>query len=114
MDEPPSYYFFVNIYSLGIPYPIVIGVLVLLVLASALVSVSEMVFFSLQPEEIDQFKKSKERRHQTIASLMENPQLLLAAMMLINTIVKVTIVTTAALAILGADAGIGKVLLTML
>ena len=114
MDEPPSYHFFVNIYSLGIPYPIVIGVLVLLVLASALVSVSEMVFFSLQPEEIDQFKKSKERGHQTIASLMENPQLLLASMMLINTIVKVTIVTTSALAILGEDAGIGMVLLTML
>ena len=46
--------------------------------------------------------------------LMENPQLLLASMMLINTIVKLTIVTTAALAILGADAGIGKILLTML
>jgi putative hemolysin len=114
VDEPPSYHFFVNINSLGIPYPIVIGVLVLLVLASALVSVSEIVFFSLQPDEIDQFKKSQERGHQSIASLMENPQLLLASMMLINTIVKVTIVTTSALAILGADAGIGKVLLTML
>ncbi|HEY5915791.1 MAG TPA: gliding motility-associated protein GldE [Chryseolinea sp.] len=114
MDEPPSYYFFVNTYSLGISYPILIGVVILLVLVSALVSVSEMVFFSLQPEEIDQFKKSKERRHQTIASLMENPQLLLASMMLINTIVKVTIVTTAALAVLGADASIGKVLFTVL
>ena len=113
MDEPPSYYFIVNIYSLGLPYPIVIGTLVLLVLVSALVSVSEMVFFSLQPDEITIFKKSKERSDQAIVSLMENQQLLLASMMLINTIVKVTIVTTMALAMLGIGAGIGKVLLTI-
>jgi gliding motility-associated protein GldE len=113
VDEPPSYYFIVNIYSLGIPYPIVIGALVLLVLVSAVVSVSEIVFFSLQPDEIDSFKKSKARSDKAIVSLMENQQLLLASMMLINTIVKVTIVTTTALMILGIDAGIGKVLLTI-
>ena len=113
MDEPPSYYFIVNINSLGLPYPIVIGTLVLLVLVSALVSVSEMVFFSLQPDEIDTFKKSKEKSDQAIVSLMGNQQLLLASMMLINTIVKVTIVTTMALAMLGIGAGIGKVLLTI-
>ena len=114
MDEPPSYYFVVNIYSLGIPYPIVIGALVLLVVVSALVSISEIVFFSLQTDEIDQFKKSKDRSDLTIAALMENQQLLLASMMLINTIVKVTIVTTTTLVILGIGAGIGKVLLTIL
>lgn len=113
MDEPPSYYFIVNIHSLGIPYPIVIGTLVLLVLVSAVVSVSEIVFFSLQPDEIDILKKSKEKSDKTIVSLMENRQLLLASMMLINTIVKVTIVTTTALAILGIGAGIGKVLLAI-
>ena len=113
MDEPPSYYFIVNIYSLGIPYPIVIGALVLLVLVSAVVSVSEVVFFSLHQDEIDTLKKSKVRPDKTIISLMENQQLLLASMMLINTIVKVTIVTTSALAILGTGAGIGKVLLTI-
>jgi len=113
VDEPPSYYFIANITSLGIPYPIVIGVLVLLVLASALVSVSEMVFFSIQQEEIDQLKKSKDRDDQNIASLMEKPQLLLGSMMLINTLVKITIITTSA-SILAEDAGPGKVLLTIL
>ena len=114
MDEPPSYNFIANISSLGIPYPIVIGVLILLVLVSALVSVSEMIFFSLQQEEIDQLKKSKDRDDQNIASLMEKPQLLLGSMMLINTIVRITIITTAALSILTVDAGVGKVLLTIL
>lgn len=114
MDEPPSNNLILNIYSIGIPYPIVIGLLVLLVAASALVSVSEMVFFSLQGEEIDRFKQSKERAEQNIASLMESPQLLLGSMMLINTIVKITIVTTSALVFLAVDAGIGKVLLTIL
>jgi len=113
VDEPPSYYFIVNIYSLGIPHPIVIGALVLLVLVSAMVSVSEIVFFSLQPDEIDTFKKSKGTSDKAIVSLMENQQLLLASMMVINTIVKVTIVTTVALVILGTSAGLGKVLLTI-
>lgn len=113
MDEPPSYYFIVNIYSLGIPYPIVIGALILLMLISALVSVSEIVFFSLQSDEIDSFRKSKEKNDLAVASLMEEQQLLLASMMLINTTVKVTIVTTATLTILGLGAGTGKVLLTI-
>jgi putative hemolysin len=114
VDEPPSYNFIANIYSLGIPYPIVIGVLILLVLVSALVSVSEMIFFSVHQEEIDQLKRSKERNDQNIASLLEKPQLLLASMMLINTIVKITIITTSTLSILALDAGLGKVLLTIL
>jgi putative hemolysin len=114
VDEPPSYNFIVNIYSLGIPYPIVIGVVVLLVLISALVSLSEMIFFSLQHEEIDQLKKSKRPDDQNIAALMEKPQLLLGSMMLINTTVKITIITTSTLSILDVDAGLGKVLLTIL
>ena len=113
MDEPPSHYFIVNIFSLAIPYPIVIGTLVLLVLCSAMVSVSELVFFSLQPEEIDSLKKSKEKTSLTIVSLLEDQQLLLASMMLINTILKVTIVTTITVVILGVAAGAGKVLLTI-
>ena len=113
MDEPPSYNFIANISSLGIPYPIVV-VLIVLVLISALVSVSEMIFFSLQQEEIDQLKESKDEGERNIAALMEKPQLLLGSMMLINTIVKITIVTTSALAILDADAGAGKVLFTVL
>jgi len=113
VDEPPSYYFIVNIYSLGLPYPFVIGALVLLVLLSAVVSVSEIVFFSLQPDEIDLFKKSKEKKEFIVATLMEDQQLLLASMMLVNTIVKVTIVTATTLTILGTGAGLGKVLLTI-
>lgn len=113
MDEPPSYNFLVNIYSLGLPYPIVIGILVLLVLISAFVSVSEMVFFSLQPDELDHFNNTKQPREQTIVSLMENRQLLLGSMMLINTVVKVTIVTSATLLIAGLEAGIGKILLVV-
>lgn len=114
MDEPPSNSLFATIYSLGIPNPISIGILMLLVLASALVSVSEMVFFSLQPQELDQFKTSKDRAERSIASLMENQQLLLASMMLINTIVKLVIITTVTLMVLGIGAGIIKVLLTIL
>jgi CBS domain containing-hemolysin-like protein len=113
VDEPPSYNFLVNIYSLGIPYPVVIGVLVVLILISAFVSVSEMVFFSLQQDELDHFNASKQRREQTIASLMEDRQLLLASMMLINTIVKVTIVTSATLIIAGIEAGIGRIILVV-
>jgi putative hemolysin len=114
VDEPPSYNFILNIYSLGIPYPIVVGALVLLVLLSALVSVSEMIFFSLQQEELDQLKTSRTQHDQDIAALMEKPQLLLGSMMLINTIVKITIITTSTLSILTVDAGVGKVLLTIL
>ncbi len=80
---------------------------------SAMVSVSEMIFFSLQQEDIDQLKDSNDADDKNIASLMEKPQLLLGSMMLINTIVKLTIITTAALSILSTDAGIGKVLLTI-
>ena len=69
------------------------GVLLLLLLTSALVSGSEVAFFSLNASDIVQCKESKEPAENRVAGLLTDPKRLLATILIFNNFVNVGIVT---------------------
>ena len=69
------------------------GILVLLLLLSALISGSEIAFFSITGNELDQLSASKKRRERNIARLLHHPKRLLATVLILNNFVNVGIVT---------------------
>ncbi|HPR30624.1 MAG TPA: gliding motility-associated protein GldE [Prolixibacteraceae bacterium] len=86
---------FLGIISL---YPItlhvVIGfvILILLLIASAMISGSEVAYFSLRPADLQQINDSKKKQHKTIRNMLDNPEKLLATILVANNFVNVGIV----------------------
>lgn len=70
---------------------IALGLALLLLCVSAMVSMSETAFFSLSPSDIDQLKQSERKRDQLVLSLLENPQQLLATILIANNFVNIVI-----------------------
>ncbi len=79
-------------------YEIYIGffVLLLLLFVSALMSGSEVAFFSLRPEDIEKFKNSKSKKAGTILDLHNKPERLLGTILVANNTVNVAIVLLSA------------------
>jgi len=73
---------------------IVIGLLVILILliSSALISGSEIAFFSMSPREIETIKKKQSKKNGNILLLLEKPEKLLATILISNNFVNVGIV----------------------
>lgn len=69
--------------------------LFLLLICSALMSGSEMAFFSLSPKKIDELKNKKTKNAQHIFTLLENPQKLLATLLIGNNFINISIVIIA-------------------
>jgi len=90
--EPPS------LYLLDLINPTVIGygiVLVVLLVLSALVSGSEVSFFSLTSQDLANLKKDQNNRSKKIISFLQNPKRLLATILILNNFVNIAIVTLA-------------------
>lgn len=77
---------------------IIIGLVVLLLLlaGSALMSASEVAYFSLSPEEIDRFKGNRDRKSETVMKLYSKPEKLLSTILVVNNTVNITIVLLSA------------------
>jgi putative hemolysin len=77
---------------------IIIGLIMLifLLLGSALMSASEVAFFSLGPEEIENFKSSKSKRSQTVLRLYSLPEKLLSTVLIANNTINITVVLLSA------------------
>ena len=75
------------------PISAIIGlaVLVLLLIASALISSSETAFFSLQPADIDDLESRNDVKSKLVLKLREKPKTLLATILIGNNFVNVTI-----------------------
>ncbi|MCD6365942.1 MAG: gliding motility-associated protein GldE [Bacteroidales bacterium] len=79
-------------------YPITLdiiigGIVVLLLLfVSALISGSEVAFFSFSPQDIDFLKKGKSRKKVVVLKLVEKTDQLLATILITNTFVNISIV----------------------
>ena len=75
------------------PIGTIIGlvVLVLLFIASALISGSETAFFSLQPADIDDLESRDDTKSKLVMKLREKPKTLLATILIGNNFVNVTI-----------------------
>ena len=93
--EPPNYGLMFLLASAGMPgLSLLTAILVLLFLlfASAMISGSEIAFFSLSPEQISKLKNQNDSTASTILKLRSNPAKLLATILISNNFVNIAIV----------------------
>lgn len=96
MDEPPGN-FLTDITSMEIsPFYVfsfvAIGILLFL---SAMISASEVAFFSLKSGDLDQCRESDDQKKLSIIELLKRPRLLLATILIMNNFVNIGVVTIA-------------------
>ncbi len=96
-------------------YPVFLICIVLLLL-SALVSGSEVAFFSLSPQQIEKCRGSASSAELQVVRLISKPKLLLATILILNNLVNVALVTLATYAtwqITGRDNQVAVFILTV-
>ncbi len=99
VDEPPSLNFLLSISTdLGLVYPGIFILAVVLLLFSAIVSASESAFLSITEDRLEQFRKSA--KEQTVVALLDQRHLLLATIKLFSAIARIGLVTIIALILL--------------
>lgn len=96
-DSPEPYSHFVSpllaaVQQIPVDALIGIGVVVILLLLSALVSGSEVAFFSLTHNQIEQIRKLKNARDKQVLSLLERPKRLLATILIANNIINIAVI----------------------
>ncbi|NUM51400.1 MAG: gliding motility-associated protein GldE [Flavobacteriales bacterium] len=107
MDDPlPS--FFINSPLLQITFLqptlawyVVCVVMLLLLAVSAMISASEVAFFSISPTQKNFFSESKSNIHKAILKLLEKPKTLLATILITNNFVNVAIIILSTIVING-------------
>jgi putative hemolysin len=79
-------------------FKIIIGLLILIILlfGSALMSGSEVAYFSFRPEEIEKFKTYKSKKSKSALKLYNNPEKLLSTILVANNTVNIAIVLLSA------------------
>ena len=89
---------FPGIVANTLDFKLIIGliVLVLLLFISALMSGSEVAFFSLRPEDIEKLKSSKSKKAEMVLKLHGMPDKLLSTILVANNTVNIAIVLLAA------------------
>jgi gliding motility-associated protein GldE len=98
LEDAEPYQSIFNLLSLVRPENFDFGVLagiiviILLLIISALVSGSEVAFFSLLPNELEELRESNSRSSQRIISFLDQPDRLLATILVANNFVNVGIV----------------------
>jgi gliding motility-associated protein GldE len=77
---------------------IIIGFIVLigLLLGSALVSASEVAYFSFSPDDIENLKTARTKKSKTVLKLYNNPEKLLSTILVANNTINITIVLLSA------------------
>src|SRR5690554_1279270 len=94
--DPMSFVFFsISNVDFGINFWISILILLLLLVASALISGSEVAFFSLSPEDKEGINDQNEPYAETASRLLNSPKDLLATILIANNFVNVAIVILA-------------------
>jgi len=73
-----------------------IAILVILLAGSALMSASEVAYFSFRPEDIENFKTNKNNQSQTAIKLYNNPEKLLSTVLVANNTINIAIVLLSA------------------
>ncbi len=70
--------------------------LVILLAGSALMSASEVAYFSFRPEDIENFKNNKDKQSKTAIKLYNNPERLLSTILVANNTINIAIVLLSA------------------
>ncbi|MDG5799655.1 gliding motility-associated protein GldE [Marinilabiliaceae bacterium ANBcel2] len=86
----------VNLYPLSGGIIVAIIVTIILLFASALISGSEVAFFSLDPSDVEKMEESDTKSYNKAASLLKRPEELLATILIANNFVNVGIVILSA------------------
>jgi putative hemolysin len=73
-----------------------IAVLVVLLCGSAMMSASEVAYFSFRPEDIENFKTNKDKQSKTAIRLYNNPEKLLSTVLVANNIANIAVVLLSA------------------
>ncbi|WP_194775222.1 gliding motility-associated protein GldE [Pararhodonellum marinum] len=97
MDDPyPSITLLVEISQVSTSYLLVNGLIfILLLLGSALVSGSEVAFFSLQHDDLKALKEDVDPNAQLVIKLVETPRKLLSTILILNNLINIGMVTLA-------------------
>ncbi|SDW25056.1 protein involved in gliding motility GldE [Lutibacter oricola] len=92
MDPEPTILYLNFFASFNIWFLLSVIVLLILLMMSALISGSEVAFFSLSQTDIDQATESKKGKDKIVVALLENPQKLLATILIANNFINILIV----------------------
>jgi gliding motility-associated protein GldE len=95
MDDPyPSLLLLADVMAVSPVYLVGNAILfIVLLIISALVSGSEVAFFSLNHEDIEEIKVTSDPKSNKIITLIENPQKLLSTILILNNLINISIVT---------------------
>lgn len=95
MDDPyPSYLLIAQVPTLSFSYFLFNGLaLILLLIGSALVSGSEVAFFSLSKEDISDLNDQHPEKGRIITNLLSTPKRLLSTVLILNNLINIAIVT---------------------
>lgn len=83
----------------GLTYESIIALVIMLLLlcCSAIISGSEVAYFSLSPHDIDQLTQSEGASHKKVLTLLESPKTLLATILIANNFINIAIVVLSGL-----------------
>lgn len=98
-DYPLSYLTVLSGIGINTPdFKIIIGFIIILALlaGSALVSASEVAFFSFRPDDIENIKSGRDKKSKAVMSLYSNPERLLSTILVANNTINIAIVLLAA------------------
>lgn len=121
--EPPSIEtlsgLLISVNSIDLSFVISCVIILLLLFSSALVSGSEVAFFSLSPNDKDELEKSKSKKADRVLLLLTKPKRLLANILVANNFINIAIVMISSFivgSILNFEEGeeIAKVLITVI
>ncbi|MBL7848003.1 MAG: gliding motility-associated protein GldE [Cyclobacteriaceae bacterium] len=94
MDEPPGIFLLeAALLEFSTFYLVSFTAIILLLMTSAMISASEVAFFSLKADDLDHCRDSSDERSQHILDLLRRPRLLLATILIANNFVNVGVVT---------------------
>lgn len=95
MDDPyPSWSLLAQITQPSVGYLIINGLFfLLLLLSSALVSGSEVAFFSLSNEDLDEIAEGETQSGSLVIKLLHSPKQLLSTILILNNLINIAIVT---------------------
>jgi len=95
MDDPyPSYLLIAQVSSFSFSYFLFNGLaLLILLVGSALVSGSEVAFFSLGKEELTDLNQKHPEKGRVITGLLATPKILLSTVLILNNLINIGIVT---------------------
>lgn len=90
--DPDPLSFFLNFMAFESTFLLKIGVLLLLLLCSALISGAEVAFFGLSPTDINAIEQKKTAKGNIITKLLDRPKKLLATILIANNAINIAVV----------------------